>query len=151
MTISDRPGVGIGVIIENSDGEILIGKRKGSLAPFYSIPGGHLEKGETFESAAIREIKEETNLTIKSPQVIAVTNNLDTYKKEGLHTISIILWTKTFTGQLKIMEPARCEGWIWCDPEKLPQPHFDASRLGIECYLKNKVYIGITEAGVKEQ
>jgi hypothetical protein len=30
----ERPGVGIGVIIQNSKGEILVGKRKGSHSPF---------------------------------------------------------------------------------------------------------------------
>ncbi len=148
MTTKDRPRVGIGIIVENSEGKILIGKRKGSHAPFYSIPGGNLEIGETFEKAATREIKEETNLIIKNPQVIAVTNNLETFNKELLHYISIILHTKTFKGQLKIMEPAKCDEWIWCNPKELPQPHFDASRLGIECYLKNKVYVGITDSSI---
>ena len=47
-----RPKVGVGVIIVNDAGKILVGKRKGSFAEFYSIPGGHLEMGETFEEAA---------------------------------------------------------------------------------------------------
>lgn len=44
----ELPRIGIGVIILNKDGKILVGKRKGSHAQFYSIPGGHLEVGETF-------------------------------------------------------------------------------------------------------
>ena len=144
MTTNNRPRVGIGVILENSDGKILIGKRKGSHAPVYSIPGGHMEVGETFEHAAIREIQEETGLTIKNPRVIAVTNNLETFKKEGVHSISIVLHAKDFSGKLRIMEPEKCEGWQWCDPNDLPQPHFDASILAVECYLKNKVYVGIS-------
>lgn len=47
--MKDRPKIGVGVIIQNSDDKILIGKRKGSHAPLFSIPGGHLENGETFE------------------------------------------------------------------------------------------------------
>ncbi|HEY3403818.1 MAG TPA: NUDIX domain-containing protein [Ohtaekwangia sp.] len=86
----ERPNVGVGVIIENNEGKILIGKRKGSHSPFYSIPGGHLESGETFEEAAIKEIEEETGLTIYAPEVIAVTNNLRTYAIEKRHYISVI-------------------------------------------------------------
>ena len=82
---------GIGVILVNDKGKVLIGKRCGSHACKYSIPGGHLEAGETFEQATKREIKEETNLDIKFPKIIAVTNNLETYKEEGLHYISIVL------------------------------------------------------------
>ena len=77
--------VGVGVIIQNKEGNVLIGKRKGSHAQYYSIPGGNMEIGESFEQTATREIQEETNLIIENPQVIAVTNNIETYKKENIH------------------------------------------------------------------
>jgi 8-oxo-dGTP diphosphatase len=83
----NKPRVGLGIIIINNDGKVLIGKRKNSHAPFYSIPGGHLELGETFEDGATREIKEETDLNIQNPEVVSVTNNLETYRNEGLHYI----------------------------------------------------------------
>jgi len=133
------PRVGIGVIIQKED-KILIGKRIGSHAPKYSIPGGHLELGESFETAASREIKEETDLTIIDPEVVSVTNNLETFSDEGLHYISIILFTDKFSGELKNMEPEKCEKWLWVDPTDLPEPHFDASRRGVECYLKKTFY-----------
>ncbi len=141
--MNDLPRVGIGIIIENVDGRILIGKRKGSHAPYYSIPGGHLELGETFEKAAIREVLEETNLSIENPKIIAVTNNLETYKDEGKHYVSIILHTKEFSGELTVMESEKCEEWLWCDPKDLPLPHFDASRLGVQCFLEKTIYCGI--------
>lgn len=133
--------VGIGVIIKNSQGQVLIGKRKGSHAQKYSIPGGSLHPGETFEDCAIREAKEETGLDIINPPVIAVTNNLETYQEEGIHFISVVLLATKFSGQLKVMEPEKCEKWLWCKPNDLPQPHFDASRQAINCYLKGLFYI----------
>lgn len=135
-----RPRVGVGVIIINDKGQVLIGKRQGSHAPYFSIPGGHLEAGETFEHAAIKEIKEETDLDIVDPQVICITNNLRTYKLEGKHYISIILLAKKYSGELKIMEPEKCESWQWVNPKELPQPHFDASEQGIKCFLEGKFY-----------
>lgn len=136
----NMPRVGLGVIIVNPDGRVLVGKRKNSHAPYYSIPGGQLEPGETFEASAIREVKEETNLDIQDPKVIAVTNNLETYRQEGVHYISIILLVKNFSGELKIMEPEKCAEWLWVDPKNLPLPHFDASRMAIDCYLEKKFY-----------
>lgn len=132
--------VGIGVVIINKNKEILIGKRLGKYVPKYSIPGGMFEIGETFEEAAIREIKEETNLTIQNPQVIGVTNNLETYAETGKHAISIILLAKQYTGELTVTEPKKCERWFWCDPKKLPEPHFDASKKGVEGYLEKNFY-----------
>jgi len=137
------PRVGLGVVLINKEGRVLIEKRTGSHAREYSIPGGHLELGETFEHGAIRELKEEFDLDIKNPKVIGVTNNLETYESEGLHYISVVLLVTEYTGELKIMEPDKCEEWLWADPKNLPEPHFDASRLGVQCYLNGTCYEGI--------
>lgn len=134
------PRVGVGVILENSQGLILLGKRKGSHAPYWSIPGGHLEVGEPFEACAIREIEEETGLRISDPQVVAVTNNLETWRECGLHYISVILHTK-IDGEPKLREPDKCEGWIWCDPRALPTPLFDACRQGVSAWLAGRCYL----------
>ncbi|MFT4928528.1 MAG: 8-oxo-dGTP diphosphatase [Phenylobacterium sp.] len=135
-----RPAVGIGIIITNDQQHILIGKRKGSHAPYYSIPGGHLEAGESFEQGAIREISEETGLLICNPQVISVTNNLKTWQSEGYHSISVILLATEYSGTVQLREPDKCEGWIWVNPNDLPQPHFDASESAVFCYLNGLVY-----------
>ncbi len=136
------PKVGVGVILENSSGKILIGKRKNSHAPYYSIPGGHLEEGETFEDCGIREIYEETGIRVRSVSVKAVTNDLETWKESGKHYISVILFSNDFEGEPVLMEPEKCEGWIWADPFDLPEPHFAASRNGIDCYIHGRFYIG---------
>ena len=134
--------VGVGVIIKNSNGKILAGKRKTSYAPYYSIPGGHLEEGESFEECGIREIYEETGLVILPDDitVIALTNDLETFSESGKHYISVILYTENFAGEPELKEPDKCEGWIWADPEKLPEPHFEASSKGISCMLEGRFY-----------
>lgn len=135
-----QPRVGLGVIIVNPKGEILVIKRQGSHAPYYSIPGGSLELGESFEAGAIREVKEETDLDIINPKVIALINNLVTYHEEGVHYAIAALLAKSFTGEPRVVEPEKCGGWMWADPHSLPLPHFHASQMAVECYLKNKFY-----------
>jgi 8-oxo-dGTP diphosphatase len=135
-----RPRVGIGVIVERDDGQILIGRRSGSHAPKYSIPGGSLEAGETFEAAARRELKEECGIDIIEPEVVAITNNLQTYREDGVHFISVILRAHDFVGTPRIMEPDKSIELGWYDPHNLPQPHFDASANGVWCYLSSKFY-----------
>lgn len=83
--------VGVGVIIVNAAGQILLGKRCGSHAPYWSIPGGHVEQGETFEQTAIREVAEECGLHIDAPRFVGVTNNLRTWHDEGVHNVSVIM------------------------------------------------------------
>ena len=135
-----RPHIGIGVILVNPAGQVLIGKREGFHAPYWSIPGGYLEPGESFETAAIREVKEETGLEIVNPIVVGVSNNLETWKAEGVHVVSVCLLSKEFSGTLAIREPDKCSGWQWCNPSDLPQPHFEASRRAVQCYLEGKFY-----------
>lgn len=137
----DRPKVGIGVIIQNSKKEILIGKRKGSHSPYFSIPGGHLENGETFEAAAKKEVFEETGLRISNPKVIGVTNNMKTFQNEGKHYISVNLYTNEFEGEPEVKEKEKCASWEWYSPNEIPMPHFDASEFAIECFLKKEFYI----------
>lgn len=132
------PRIGVGVIVENKEGKILVGKREGKHAPFYSIPGGHFELGETFEEAGAREVKEETDLNIKDLKVLAVTNNLQTFKHEGKHTVSVILYTKNYSGELNNMEPNKCSEWLWVNPTELPQPHFEASELAVASLLSGQ-------------
>lgn len=136
----ERPGVGIGVIIENEEGKILVGKRKGSHAPFYSIPGGHLENGETFEEAAIKEVFEETALEIYHPKLIGISNNLETYQSEGKHYVSINFYTNNYSGVVVNKEEEKCKAWFWVDPDHLPEPHFEASLAAVRSWKSACIY-----------
>lgn len=60
----DRPVVGVGGVVVR-DGAVLLVKRANEpLAGHWSVPGGAVERGETLEEAVIRELREETGLTV---------------------------------------------------------------------------------------
>ncbi|MDA5549747.1 NUDIX domain-containing protein [Yersinia massiliensis] len=132
--------VGVGVIIVNQQGDILLGKRCSQHAPYWSIPGGHMEVGESFEQAAIREVFEETGLDINNIKVIALCNNIATWREEGKHTVSVCLLTQHTSGQPELKEPEKCQQWVWCNPHELPEPHFEASRNAIDLWLNQQFY-----------
>jgi ADP-ribose pyrophosphatase YjhB (NUDIX family) len=136
-----RPRVGLGVVVVNDEGKILMLHRTSAHAPYWSIPGGSLELGETFEAGATRELQEECNITLVKPKVVAITNNLETYAEEGVHFISVILLAERFKGEVNLLEPDKHSEFRWVDPRELPQPHFEASRLGVQCYLDSKIYV----------
>ncbi len=61
---------GVGVIVENEKGEFLLHLRDGNTKNFthqWCLVGGSLESGEDPLAAAVREVKEETNLTLQNP------------------------------------------------------------------------------------
>lgn len=63
-------------IFLNNDGQILFAKR--AVDPkkgMYDIPGGFLEYNENAYDAAIREVYEESGVTIKKPELLGVWKN----------------------------------------------------------------------------
>ena len=117
-----RPKVGIGVVIIK-EGKVLMGKRKNAHGDgTWSFPGGHLELNESWEDCSERETLEETGVKIKNIRFGIVTN--DIFKKEEKHYITIIMLSDYDSGDVKIMEPEKCEKWEWFDWDELPKPLF---------------------------
>lgn len=114
--------VGIGVFVFKN-GTFLMGRRKNAHGDgHWSIPGGHLEFGETFEETAEREVFEETNLKIKNVRFGAITN--DHFKKEDKHYVTIWMLSEWESGREKIVEPDKYVDMEWYDFTTLPQPLF---------------------------
>ena len=56
-------------MIYDDNGNILVQNRTKNTWPGITFPGGHVEKNESIVESTIREVKEETRLTIKNPQL----------------------------------------------------------------------------------
>jgi ADP-ribose pyrophosphatase YjhB (NUDIX family) len=140
-----KVGAGFGVILEK-DGKILLGMRhpdpdKADSAfrssGEWCLPGGKLEWGESLEDGAIREVKEETGITIKNPQVISVHN----CRNEHAHFMTVGLIAHEWDGDALIMEPDEIIKWDWFSLNNLPQPRYFPSFEVIENYLRKEFYI----------
>jgi len=118
----ERPKVGMGVIVRK-DGKVLLGKRKGSHGEAtWCFPGGHLEFKESLEDCAKRETLEETGVKIKNLRFGTITN--DIFEREDKHYITIYMISDYDSGEVKNMEPEKCEGWEWFEWDNLPEPLF---------------------------
>ena len=99
------PVLATDIIIEFPNGEIVLVERKydpfkGSLA----IPGGMVEIGETVESAAIREAKEETGLDIEIKKLVGVYSDPD--RDPRGHCVSIAYHAIPIGGTLEAASDA---------------------------------------------
>lgn len=120
----ERPNVRVGIgVFVFKDGKFLMQQRKGSHgAGSWSVPGGHLEFGESFEDTARREVKEETNLEIKNVRFGAVTN--DYFEDEGKHYVTVWMLSDWVEEEERITEPDKCIAQAWHTFDDLPSPLF---------------------------
>ena len=73
----------------------------------YTLPGGHIETGESIVDAVVREMKEETGLTIKAPRLCGVKQ----FPIEGGRYIVFLFETDQFEGKLVDSEEGKMH-WV---------------------------------------
>ena len=138
-------GVGFGVLILK-DNKVLLGKRHedpekaSSLlngAGTWTMPGGKLDFGETFEQGAKRETMEETGIKLNKVDVICVNNDM----VETAHFITIGLFSDDFEGEPQVLEPDEITQWGWFDLNELPSPLYFPSAKVLENYKAKKFYV----------
>lgn len=82
--IAPHPQVAVGIILFNSNNEVLLIKRgKPPSAGLWTLPGGKVKYNESLEQACIREMLEETGIEIQLAKLIEVVERI----KEGFHYV----------------------------------------------------------------
>lgn len=76
----------VSTIIEKENKFLLVREAKKHCYGKWNFPSGHVEENEYITDAAIREVKEETNLDIKLEGLISIYNNMF----DGFFSISFI-------------------------------------------------------------
>lgn len=141
-----KVGAGVGIMILQR-GKVLLGKRHSDPQKASSLlhgegtwtmPGGKLHFGESFEEAACREVFEETGIKIDKEKlkVISITNDI----VEDAHFVTIGLLCNNFEEKPKVMEPDEITEWKWFSLNELPSPIFFPSEKILKNYLAGKFY-----------
>ena len=84
---------------------IVVIDRKKEDWPGITFPGGHVEEGESFTDAVIREVKEETGLRISSPRLCGIKD----WQEDGCRHVVLFYKTDRFEGELV----SSSEGQVW--------------------------------------
>ena len=102
-------------MITDGKGNVLVEDRKDPSWPGICFPGGHVEPGEAFTDSVVREVFEETGLTIRDPRLCGV-KQFPT--ESGARYVVFFYKATQFTGQIKSSD----EGEVfWVPRDQLAQ------------------------------
>ncbi len=94
---SDRPRVRVAAIIVIDDSIVLVRQRRFD-APYYLLPGGGVDTGETLANALIREVAEETGLQCRPIRPLFIS---DTISPAGdRHIVNIAFLAEVTAGSI---------------------------------------------------
>ena len=90
---------------------VLVQDRADPEWPGITFPGGHVEKGESFTDAVIREVFEETGLRISAPQLCGIK---DWSNDDGTRYMVLLYKTNQFRGSLTASDEGEVD-WVEMD------------------------------------
>jgi 8-oxo-dGTP diphosphatase len=105
------------VIYDQEKGIVLVKRRFPPLG--WALPGGFVEYGESVESAAVREAKEETGLDVELKGLVGVYS--DPRRDPRKHTISTVVWGECACSRAPSAGDDAAEA-LYFRPEELPEP-----------------------------
>lgn len=126
-----HPIIAVGVVVVKDNKILLIQRAKPPKTHSWSIPGGAQELGETIQQAAIREVQEETAITIENPVFLTVVDYIERDETSGIkHHYTLIDYAANYlSGTLKAGDDAMQAKWVpieqlseynlWSETEKL--------------------------------
>jgi len=116
----DRPVAGVGAVVINGEGRVLLVRRGGEpLAGQWSLPGGGVETGETLETAVRREVLEEASLIVDVGSLVGVVDRIQRDAKGDVeyHYVLVDYRCRPTGGVLAAASDA--QEAVWADPGDL--------------------------------
>ena len=103
----------------------------------YSVIAGHLNGNETIKEGMIREDLEEANITIddKHLKIVGVM-----HRKDGDESIDYYLYTNKFSGNIRIMEPNKCDDLSFYKLDNLPDNIIPYIKTALYNYKNNIIF-----------
>jgi 8-oxo-dGTP diphosphatase len=117
--MAEQPRVGVGAVIVHAGRVVLIKRGKEPLLGRWVVPGGTVEWGESLQDALVREVQEETGLTVRPGELLTVFDRIER-GPEGTryHYVILDYLCEWLSGTLVAGSDA--QDAAWAAPEDLP-------------------------------
>lgn len=111
--------MGVGAVLVHQGRVLLIRRAQEPLRGRWVVPGGTVELGETLEDAVVREVREETGISVRPLEVMTVFDRIERRDGAVLYHYVIVDYRCEFvSGVLQAATDARDAAWV--TEEKLP-------------------------------
>jgi 8-oxo-dGTP diphosphatase len=109
------------VALQDKDGRVLLHRRAntGYMDRRYDLPSGHVERGESLLHAAVRELREETGVTVDETDLKLWHINQFAANNEDYYNFFFV--ANAWQGEPKIMEAEKCDDMQFFALDDLPK------------------------------
>jgi mutator protein MutT len=107
------PLVGVGAVIVNEGRVLVIRRGHEPMKDHWSLPGGLLELGESITDGVVREVREETGLTVEAIELIELLDRIQHQdKRVRYHYVIADYLCRVVGGSLQAASDADAARWV---------------------------------------
>lgn len=143
----DMPGVGVEMILLNSENQVLLLLRNSDknkadsdmrLEGLYTLPSGKVRYSEKLKDAVIRKVKDEVGYQVSSNdlELISISDDINDYA----HFVTVGFLVTHYEGEFHLKESEEFSSYGWFLLDQLPENLCFPSKIILEHYKNKTIY-----------
>jgi mutator protein MutT len=105
---SSGPTIGVSVCVVQAGRVLLTQRARPPFENLWSLPGGHVKRGESLRDAALRELKEETGINARLGEIIGWNEIIRPEK----HVVIAVFTAQFESGEAVAADDAKAVRWV---------------------------------------